>query len=133
MLQQSVPFARRTGQPAVNGLGEEITFPLAARWTREQNSDPVWRELARLNVAAFPSRMEWKGKTLNPGELRKVAEISGPRIRQVLEATMANPNYARLPDTTTDRRISRQDVLDRHIQRIRNAAKAQVMGSRLRE
>ena len=127
MILQSIPFARRVGKPAVNGLGETANYPLSARYTRAQSVDPVWRELGRLNVGVYPGQMVHNGERLNDQQLARVAELSGPRIRTMIEGVMANSRWAQLPDEAEGKRPDKKKVLQRIIEKQRTLAKKRVM------
>lgn len=127
MILQSIPFARRLGKPAVNGLGEPVAYPLSARFTRAQSPDPVWRELGRLNVGVYPGQMVHNGERLDQQQLARVAELSGPRIRTMIERVMANPRWSELPDEAEGNRPDKKKVLQRIIEQQRTKAKKRVM------
>ena len=114
MILQGVPFARRLGKPAVNGLGEPVKYPLSARFTRAQSIDPVWRELGRLNVGVYPGQMVHNGERLDQPQLSRVAELSGPKIRTMIESLMANPRWSELPDEAEGMRPDKKKVLADH-------------------
>ena len=123
-LLRHIPFVRVNERPTLNGLGEPIERPLSERFTKPQNPDPLWRELARLNVGVYPVRMEWQGETLTEEQLYDVARRSGPLIRRDLERLMTSPSYSRWKDDTKGR------AFDKVIQGRHKEAKMKVVSGR---
>ena len=94
-LLRTIPFARQNLKPAINGLGEPITRGWAERVTKPENPDPVWRELARLNVGVYPTRLEFMGVPLTNEQIYEVVLLSGPLIRRDVAGLTAQPQYRR--------------------------------------
>jgi hypothetical protein len=90
-----IPFARRELRPAINGLGEPVNLYVYGRFSTSQNMDPVWRLLAKYNVALFPTRMQHRGVELDGEQIYEVVKSSGPRIRRQVERRL--PTLQRLP------------------------------------
>lgn len=124
MVLSQLPFARRQLRPVLNGLGEAIEKPWMERFTNQATPDPVWRELARLNVGVYPAALEFQGRALTNDEVYDVVRIAGPVIRQRVTRLMAAPGYARMNDERRADRIG--DI----IRQARASAKRQVMTSR---
>jgi hypothetical protein len=104
----AIPWLRREGKPALNGLGEPIERAVSERFTHPQNPDPVWAELARHEVAVLPTSLEWRGRKLTSDELYSVVELSGTQIRRRIGSTMAvNRN------STPQRRAERYEKIVR--------------------
>lgn len=131
-LLSQIPFARQQLKPALNGLGEIAQRDWQERFTREVQPDPVWRELARLEVGVYPRMLTHKGNVLSDEQVYEVVRISGPKIKARLARLMASPGYNRLPDderpgrSTTTKRDRIQSILSEE----RDRAKAVVMQQR---
>lgn len=109
-LLKNIPFVRSHDRPTLNGLGEPVTRPLTERWTKPQSPDPLWRELARLNVGVYPVRLEWRKEPLSEEQVYDVARLSGPKIRADLERLMAGNSWPRWTDET--RRLAFGKVIE---------------------
>ena len=128
-LLSQVPFARaRAGgqQPVLNGLGEPVRVYVSERFAKEASPDPVWRELARLNVGLYPRTLagpdaSGESRDLTQQEIYEVVKRSGPKIRARIEVFMGSAKYGRLPDEL------RRRVIDAYVQAERDAAKARVL------
>jgi hypothetical protein len=99
-LLRHIPFVRANNRPTLNGLGEPITRPLSDRFTKPENPDPLWRELARLNVGVYPTNLEWQGERLTEDQLYEITRVSGPKIRKDLEKLMSGSSYNRWNEET---------------------------------
>lgn len=104
-MLKHLPFVRQNLKPVLNGLGEPIRRPLSDRFTSELNPDPVWRELARLNVGVYPRSLEWKGQTLSDEQVYEVVRRSGPEIRRRIEKVMASQTWGKMNDKPRKDRI----------------------------
>lgn len=121
MLYSQLPFVRRSERPVLNGLGEVVSKPISERFTSTIKPDPVWRELARLEVPVYPRSLQFRGQTLTDDEVYEVVKLAGPRTRQRIERLLAVPAYPRWREDTQRERMT--DI----IQQERDRAKLRVM------
>jgi hypothetical protein len=124
----NVPFAHTLGpeqsglRPVLNGLGEPVQIGWAERFVKDTAPDPVWRELARLDIGLMPQRLTLAGTALTDEELYQVVQKSGPVIRREIDRALKLPEYrAAAP-------VQQRDALRRVISRAHDQAKRQVIG-----
>lgn len=131
-LMSQIPMARQQLRPAINGLGEPTTKPWQERWTKTATADPVWRELARLEVGVYPRMMTHKGNVLSDEDVYEVVRLAGPRIRARIAKAIAAPWYSRLPDQETPGKSAetKRERIQSIITEERDRAKTQVMAHR---
>jgi len=93
-ILKEIPFARNSLNVRLNRFGEPITNKgglLGSRFvTFEQTEDPVIRFLAHNNITPPGFGGNWKigDRLITPEERRKVVEIAGPRIKEMIAESM---------------------------------------------
>ncbi|MBF0311494.1 MAG: hypothetical protein HQL56_18425 [Magnetococcales bacterium] len=85
------------GKPEIRegGLGPDFLSPLATSSIRK---DPLSAELYRLQVYPSKHNRVFRGVRLEAEEYNRLLEISGQLTHQQMEAFMASPGYAAIPD-----------------------------------
>lgn len=131
-LMSQIPFARQKLKPALNGLGEPTIKPWQERWVKTATPDPVWRELARLEVGVYPRMLTHKGNVLSDEQVYDVVRISGPRIKARLARLMEAPGYREMPEVEKPGKpiTTKRDRIQAIIGEERDRAKAQVVPTR---
>lgn len=129
-LMKNTPFLRREGRLVLNGLGEPVTIPVSSRFVSELKPDPVWRELARLDVAVNPARQTLKGYVLTADELYRVVELSGPKIRKEIVQTLELPKY-REAGATPQGTAAQRGYIQEIVRRYHEQAKRDVLGPKV--
>lgn len=94
-LVMAVPFARRTGQPAINALGKPVLWPPDKRFASEETADPVVKLFADLGAwPALPSRNETIaaiGRPPTEDEWARFVELRGKYIDRVAARVADDP------------------------------------------
>jgi len=89
-LWREIPFARRSGKPKINMLGEAIKSPQALI-VSQKRSDKVWNLIAEKEAwIPIPSRQTQirigkEGRFMEPNEYYDYIQISGKDMRRKLE------------------------------------------------
>jgi hypothetical protein len=100
-LVNSVPFARRTGQPALNVWGEPVQISQTETFISQVAEDPVLNVLARRNlwISTPTAQIKVDGEALTPDEIWIYTKARGPRLRQLL----GNPGVLNALETINDK------------------------------
>lgn len=115
-LINAIPFARRTGQPAVNVWGEPVRIATTSAFTSEAEPDPVISTLARkgLWISTPGPQTHVAGKPLTPEEVYVYTVARGPRLREYLSRPEVLARFDQLPPDQAGRLLERyQDAASR--------------------
>jgi hypothetical protein len=82
----SIPFARRTGQPALNVWGQPVQIGTLEAFASAAKEDPVLAALARqkLWISTPSARTMVDGVPLTPDEVHVYTAARGPRLHDLL-------------------------------------------------
>ena len=85
-LVNSIPFARRAGQPALNVWGQPVQIGTADTFVSQAKEDPVLAALARHNlwISTPSSKTMVDQKPLTPDEVHVYTAARGPRLHELL-------------------------------------------------
>jgi hypothetical protein len=98
-LTVNLPFVRaKTNPPKLDVLGEPVKarLPVMSRFASRRNDDPVWRLLSERQLyvptiggtTTLREADSWKKRRAQRDELYELNRISGPIIRQQIEANL---------------------------------------------
>jgi hypothetical protein len=85
-MVNSIPFARRVGQPALNVWGQPVQISTGEAFASAAKEDPVLAALARhkLWLSTPSARTMVDGSPLTPDEVHVYTAARGPRLHELL-------------------------------------------------
>ena len=111
-LVNSVPFARRTGQPALNVWGQPVEISQTETFVSQVQEDPVLDVLARrgLWISTPTAQIKVDGEPLTPDEIWIYTKARGPRLHQLLSNPGVLNAMESIPTKAADNLLSRVEA-----------------------